>query len=77
MKRSEQLQEFRALDLKGLEAAIAERKKTMMELRFKQAVGQLENPAQMGALRKEVARLATLATSLRAEQALGTGKAGK
>ena len=40
--------------------SISERKKELMELRFKGAVGQLENPARISGLRKEVARLGTI-----------------
>jgi large subunit ribosomal protein L29 len=76
MKRSEALKEFRALDLAGLDAAITERKKEMMELRFKAAVGQLENPARISGLRREVARLGTIATEKRAKESTAP-KAGK
>ena len=84
MKRSDALKEFRALDLKGLEAAIGERKKELMELRFKGAVGQLENPARISGLRKEVARLGTIHTEKQAKESKapapgrsGSAKVGK
>lgn len=52
-------------DLKGksadeLKAMVAERKKEMLNLRFRKAAGELENTARFKQVRKEIARILTL-----------------
>jgi large subunit ribosomal protein L29 len=65
MKRNDQLKDFRTMDLKTIEAEVRARKEELMKLRFQNAVGQAPNPAQIGSLRTEVARLMTIATEKR------------
>lgn len=65
MKRNDQLKDFRTMDLKTIDAEIRARKEELMKLRFQNAVGQVANPAQIGSLRTEVARLMTIATEKR------------
>ncbi len=64
MKRSEQMKDFRTMDLKTIEAEVRARKEQLMKLRFQNAVGQA-NPAQISSLRKEVAQLLGIATEKR------------
>ena len=65
MKRSDQLKDFRTMDLKTIDAEVRARKEELMKLRFQNAVGQAANPAQISNLRTEVARLMTIATEKR------------
>lgn len=65
MKRNDQLKDFRTMDLKTIEAEVRARKEELMKLRFQNAVGQAPNPALIGSLRTEVARLMTIATEKR------------
>ena len=62
--------EVRQLSAADIDREVNDRKKELMELRFQAAVGQLSNPARVKKLRKEVARLLTIA----GEQRRATGK---
>lgn len=58
-------------ELKGksedeLGAMVAERKKEMLNLRFRKAAGELENTSRFKQLRKEIARILTLANQKKA-----------
>lgn len=53
-------EDVRAMSAEELSAAVSERKKELMELRFKNAVGGLEKPHRVRQLRREVAQLLTL-----------------
>ena len=52
--------EIRELTTEEIEKKIVESKEELLKLRFKQATGNLENPARIHELRKLVARLKTV-----------------
>ena len=52
--------EIRKLTTEEINKKIVESKEELLKLRFKQATGNLENPARMHELRKFVARLKTV-----------------
>ena len=51
---------FRANSGDELKAKLAELKKEQFNLRFRQASGELENPARMKTVRREIARIKTV-----------------
>lgn len=59
MKTSE-IKELRALDTTVLEQKIAELKEELFNLRFQLAVGQLENTARIGKVKKTIAVMKTI-----------------
>ncbi len=55
-------------DIKGktadeLKAMLTERKKELLNLRFRKAAGELENSSRFKQVRKEIARILTVTTS--------------
>ncbi|NIZ08223.1 50S ribosomal protein L29 [Pseudooceanicola sp. HF7] len=54
------IQELRDKTPDQLKEELAELKKAQFNLRFQQATGQLENPAQMRAARRQAARVLTV-----------------
>ena len=52
--------EIRKLTTEEINKKIAESKEELLKLRFKQATGNLENPARIRELRKDVARFKTI-----------------
>lgn len=59
MKTSE-IKELRALETTVLEQKIAELKEELFNLRFQLAVGQLENTARIGKVKKTIAVMKTI-----------------
>ena len=53
------MDEFRGKSADELKSLIAERKKEMLNLRFRRAAGELENASRFSILRKEIARAMT------------------
>ena len=53
--------EVRELDVTQLENRLAETRRELFNLRFQHATGELENTSAMGAARRDVARLLTVA----------------
>lgn len=53
--------EFRELTVDELSAREQEIQKELFNLRFQQAMGQLENPSRIRQLRRELARIKTIA----------------
>jgi large subunit ribosomal protein L29 len=51
--------EVREMNDEVLTAKLVETKQELFNLRFQHATGQLENTARLGALRRDIARLAT------------------
>jgi len=62
-------QDLRAKTLDELKAQLTDLKKEAYNLRFQGATGQLENPARMRLVRREIARVKTVM----AEMAAATG----
>lgn len=54
------VQEIRELETKELLQKVEELKKELFELRFQQAIGQLENTARVKEVRKTIARIKTI-----------------
>ncbi len=52
--------EFRELSDNELAVRLDEARQELFNLRFQHATGQLDNSSRLGAVRKEIARLATL-----------------
>lgn len=53
-------EELRELDAEELSGRLKGARRELFELRFKSAVGQLENPRQIGRVRKDIARILTV-----------------
>jgi large subunit ribosomal protein L29 len=56
----ERANELRDLSPEELQAKAADLKKELFNLRFQQAMGQIENPMRLRLLRKEIARAKTI-----------------
>ena len=54
------VQEMRDLSPEELTAKAAELKKELFNLRFQQAMGQIENPMRLRTLRKDIAKTKTI-----------------
>lgn len=64
-------EELRALSTEDLQAKLKEAKEELFNLRFQAATGQLESHGRLTAVRKEIARIYTVAR----ERELGIGGA--
>ena len=60
--------EFRDLSLDQLDDQLVKLKKEQFNLRFQQATGQLENTARFREIRRDIARIKTIARERRAEE---------
>ena len=56
------LKEIREIENKKLLVEIDTLKEELFDLRFQQAIGQLENPARLREIRKTIARIKTVIT---------------
>jgi ribosomal protein L29 len=56
-KLKDQRREIHAMDLVGAEQALAERRRTLFELRLQKERGEVKNNRQFPQLKKEIARL--------------------
>jgi large subunit ribosomal protein L29 len=63
-------EELRALELTELEDRLKSARRELYELRFKLAVGQLENHRQIRKTRKDIARILTVLHQRRSEEPL-------
>ncbi|MBQ0099838.1 MAG: 50S ribosomal protein L29 [Firmicutes bacterium] len=52
--------ELRELTVDELNTKVKELSEELFNLRFRHAIGQLENPASLGACKKEIARIKTI-----------------
>ena len=52
--------EIRKLSAAEMDAKLAELKKELFNLRFQQAVNQLDNPMRISAVKKDIARIKTI-----------------
>ena len=52
--------EIRKLSAAEMDAKLAELKKELFNLRFQQAVNQLDNPLRISAVKKDIARIKTV-----------------
>ena len=60
MKRRDEVNELRGQSENELSEKLSGLEEELMKLRFRHASGQLEQTAQLGALRKRVARIKTI-----------------
>lgn len=67
-------QEFRDLTIDQLDEQVDKLKKEQFNLRFQAASGQLENTSRVRTVRRDIARLLTLARARRAGGAKSTAK---
>ena len=61
--------EVRELGVEELERRVAETRRELFNLRFQHATGQLENTGQLKEVRRNIARLLTVLTQKRQENA--------
>ena len=59
-KLQEKLQELKNLSVEELTAKLGELKKDLFMLRMQLATNQLDNPMQIGAVKKDIARVKTI-----------------
>ncbi len=59
-KTKEKIADFRAKTDKEIETLLGERRREQFNLRFQKATGQMSNTAQVGKVRKEIAKLMTI-----------------
>jgi large subunit ribosomal protein L29 len=67
MKTKQRLSDLKVMSDDQLSDEIAKLKKERFNLRFRRATGQLENTARVKEVRREIARIMTIAASKRAE----------
>jgi large subunit ribosomal protein L29 len=67
MKVTDQLRDLRDLDHDELDARLKQSRRELYELRFKLAVGQLENNREIHKVRKDIARILTVIHQQRLE----------
>jgi large subunit ribosomal protein L29 len=60
--------DIRAMTVDQVDDEVLKLKKAQFNLRFQRATGQLENTAQVRQVRRDIARLKTIATQKRAAQ---------
>jgi large subunit ribosomal protein L29 len=63
--------DVRAMSADQLDDKLAELKKEQFNLRFQRATGQLENTARVRIVRRDIARMETIARERRAAEAKG------
>jgi large subunit ribosomal protein L29 len=65
MKRKQRLSDLKVMSGDQIEQEILNLKKEQFNLRFQRATGQLENTARVRVVRRDIARLKTIAAQLR------------
>ena len=58
--KAKELKEIRGLSVEKLEAKLQELKKDLFMLRMQHATNQLDNPMQIAAVKKDIARIKTI-----------------
>ena len=67
-------EDVRRMTLDQLEEEVLKLKKEQFNLRFQRATGQLENTARVRVLRRDIARMKTIAAQKRAAEGGAAGK---
>lgn len=62
VKKESETERIRKMDVATIEEKINELKQELFNLRFQAAVGKLENTAQIGKAKKQIARMKTVLT---------------
>ena len=60
MMKAKEIKEVRALSVEKLEEKLQELKKDLFMLRMQHATNQLDNPMQIAAVKKDIARVKTI-----------------
>ena len=60
MMKAKQIKEMRGLSIEKLEEKLQELKKDLFMLRMQHATNQLDNPMQIAAVKKDIARIKTI-----------------
>ena len=60
MMKAKEIKEVRGLSVEKLEEKLQELKKDLFMLRMQHATNQLENPMQIAAVKKDIARIKTI-----------------
>ena len=60
MMKAKQIKEVRGLSVEKLQEKLQELKKDLFMLRMQHATNQLENPMQIAAVKKDIARIKTI-----------------
>ena len=60
MMKAKEIKEIRGLSVEKLETKLQELKKDLFMLRMQHATNQLENPMQIAAVKKDIARIKTI-----------------
>ena len=60
MMKAKEIKEVRNLSVEKLEAKLQELKKDLFMLRMQHATNQLDNPMQIAAVKKDIARIKTI-----------------
>ena len=60
MMKAKEIKEIRGLPVEKLEEKLQELKKDLFMLRMQHATNQLENPMQIAAVKKDIARIKTI-----------------
>ena len=60
MMKAKEIKEIRGLSVEKLEAKLQELKKDLFMLRMQHATNQLDNPMQLAAVKKDIARVKTI-----------------
>ena len=60
MMKAKEIKEIRGLSVEKLEAKLQELKKDLFMLRMQHATNQLDNPLQIAAVKKDIARVKTI-----------------
>jgi large subunit ribosomal protein L29 len=68
MKAKNRLSDLKAMSEDQLDAEVLNLKKEQFNLRFQRATGQLENTSRVRVVRRDIARIKTLAAHKRAAQ---------
>ena len=58
--KAKEIKEIRGLSIEKLEAKLQELKKDLFMLRMQHATNQLDNPLQIAAVKKDIARIKTI-----------------
>lgn len=69
MKRKQRLSDLKVMSFDQLEHELLSLKKEQFNLRFQRATGQLENTARVRVVRRDIARIKTLAAQKRQDGA--------
>lgn len=66
MKNAQRLSDLKAMTTDQLNEELVKRKKEQFNLRFQKATGQLENSSRVRVVRRDIARVQTVANAKRA-----------